>query len=178
MGANLPPEIGEVLEKLVKKAAGTETGDWITEYIDFNETEVHGVPILRVNIKDEDMAGLLGKHIGQYSTLQTGPLGGYDDLEKVCDCLTEELDRYLTPYKGKTLLDEALHYYGTDIRKELEAHYGGLAVIAIGQAVRSGQYAGVFVPCKVLLANGKTEKLMLALRNDNPEKCWLVDGGL
>ena len=78
----------------------------------------------------------------------------------------------------ETLLDEALHYYGTDIRKELEAHYRGLAVIAIGQAVRSGQYAGVFVPCKVLLANGKTEKLMLALRNDNPEKCWLVDGGL
>lgn len=78
----------------------------------------------------------------------------------------------------ETLLDEALHYYGTDIRKELEAHYGGLAVIAISQAVRSGQYAGVFVPCKVLLTNGKTEKLMLALRNDNPEKCWLVDGGL
>ena len=104
MGANLPPEIGEVLEKLVKKAAGTETGDWVTEYVDFNEAEVHGIPILRVNIKDEDMAGLLGKHIGQYSTLQTGPLGDYDDLEKVCGCLTEELDRYLTPYKGKTLL--------------------------------------------------------------------------
>lgn len=80
--------------------------------------------------------------------------------------------------RDETLLDEALHYYGTDIRKELEAHYGGLAVIAIDQAVRSGQYAGVFVPCKVLLANGKTEKLMLALRDDNPEKCWLVDGGL
>ncbi|WP_304720595.1 hypothetical protein [uncultured Alistipes sp.] len=78
----------------------------------------------------------------------------------------------------ETLLDEALHYYGTDIRKELEAHYGGLAVIAIGQAVRSGQYAGVFVPCEILLADGRTEKLMLALRNDNPEKCWLVDGGL
>ena len=39
-----------------------------------------------------------------YSTLQTGPLGDYDDLESVCACLTEELDRYLTPYKGKTLL--------------------------------------------------------------------------
>ncbi len=78
----------------------------------------------------------------------------------------------------KTLLDEALHYYGPDICKQLETHYRGLAVIAIGKAVRSGQYAGVFVPCKVLLANGKTEKLMLALRNDNSEKCWLVDGGL
>ncbi len=78
----------------------------------------------------------------------------------------------------KTLLDEALHYYGTDICKQLETHYRGLAVIAIGKAVGSGQYAGVFVPCKVLLANDKTEKLMLALRNDNSEKCWLVDGGL
>lgn len=78
----------------------------------------------------------------------------------------------------ETLLDEALHYYGTDIRKQLEAHYGGLAVIATGKAVRSGRYVGVFVPCKVLLTNGETEKLMLALRNDNPEKCWLVDGGL
>lgn len=78
----------------------------------------------------------------------------------------------------ETLLDEALHYYGTDIRKQLEAHYGGLAVIATGKAVRSGRYVGVFVPCKVLLANGETEKLMLALRNDNSEKCWLIDGGL
>lgn len=78
----------------------------------------------------------------------------------------------------ETLLDEALHYYGSGARKQLEARYGGLAIIATGKAVRSGEYPGFFVPCKVLLANGKTEKLMLALRNDNPEKCWLVDGGL
>ena len=104
MAANLPPEIGKILEGLFKKAAPSEGGDWIAEYVDFNETEVHGIPILRVNIKDEDMAGLLSKPVGQYSTLQTGPLGNYDDLENVCACLTEELDRYLTPYKGKTLL--------------------------------------------------------------------------
>lgn len=104
MAANLPPELGNVLEGLFKKAAPSENGDWIDEYVDFNETVAHGIPIQRVNIKDENMAGLLGKSIGQYSTLQTGPLGDYDDLENVCACLTEELDRYLSPYKGKTLL--------------------------------------------------------------------------
>ena len=78
----------------------------------------------------------------------------------------------------ETLLDEALHHYGSGVRKQLEARYGGLAIIAAGKAVRSGQYPGFFVPCKVRLANGETEKLMLALRNDNPERCWLVDGGL
>ncbi len=47
---------------------------------------------------------LLTRAYSPYSTLQTGPLGDYDDLENVCACLTEELDRYLSPYKGKTLL--------------------------------------------------------------------------
>lgn len=104
MAANLPPEIGKVLEGLFKKGSLSESGDWIAEYVDFIETEAHGIPVQRVNIKDEDMAGLLSKAVGQYSTLQTGPLGDYDDLENVCACLTEELDRYLSPYKGKTLL--------------------------------------------------------------------------
>ena len=104
MAAHLPPEIGKVLEGLFKKGSLSENGDWIAEYVDFSETEAHGIPVQRVNIKDEDMAGLLSKAVGQYSTLQTGPLGDYDDLENVCACLTEELDRYLSPYKGKTLL--------------------------------------------------------------------------
>ncbi|MDE6374236.1 MAG: hypothetical protein K2L09_00585 [Alistipes sp.] len=78
----------------------------------------------------------------------------------------------------EALLGQALYYYGANARKQIEARYGGLAIISTDKAVRSGEYPGVFVPCKVLLADGKTEKLMLALRNDNPEKCWLVDGGL
>lgn len=104
MPAILPPEIGKTLEGLFKKGAASEGGDWIKEYVDFSEHETHGIPIQRMSIKDEDMAGLLSKPIGRYSTLLTGPLGDYDDLENVCACLTEELDIYLSPYKGKTLL--------------------------------------------------------------------------
>lgn len=104
MAANLPPEIGKELERMFKKASQSESGGWIADFAGFSETESHGIIISRVNIKDEDMAGLLSKSVGQYSTLQTGPLGDYDDLENVCGCLTEELGRYLAPYKGKTIL--------------------------------------------------------------------------
>jgi hypothetical protein len=34
------------------------------------------------------------------------------------------------------------------------------------------------VPLKVKYADGKTEKVTLALRNDNPNHSWLVDGGI
>ena len=65
MAANLPPEIGKVLEGLFKKGSLSESGDWIAEYVDFIETEAHGIPVQRVNIKDEDLAGLLSKAVGQ-----------------------------------------------------------------------------------------------------------------
>ncbi len=78
----------------------------------------------------------------------------------------------------EALLDEALHNYGPDTRRRLAEIYRGLTIIETGKGVHSGRYPGIFIPCKVLLADGKTEKLMLALRNDNPEKCWLVDGGI
>ena len=78
----------------------------------------------------------------------------------------------------EALLDEALHYYGPGARAYIEENYRGLTPVAVGKAVRSGRYPGLLVPCEVRLANGGTEKLMLALRNDNPAQCWLVDGGL
>ena len=46
------------------------------------------------------------------------------------------------------------------------------------KAVKSGLYPGRFVKCKVVLPNGKKETLTLALRNDNKQGVWLVDGGL
>lgn len=127
--AILPPEIGKTLEGLFKKGVASEGGDWIKEYVDFSEHEAHGIPVQRMNIKDEDMAGLLGKPVGRYSTLLTGPLGDYDDLENVCACLTEELDRYLSPCKGKTLLvcgignpDSLVDSIGPETAKRILTH--------------------------------------------------------
>jgi hypothetical protein len=56
--------------------------------------------------------------------------------------------------------------------------FDGARVLEIGEEFRSGTYGGVFVPLKVRFADGKTETLNLALRNDNPNGVWQVDGGI
>lgn len=76
------------------------------------------------------------------------------------------------------ILNTALHYFKGDVMKIVEARYKGLKLKSIGKSFKSGLYPGYFVECKVILANGKEEKLTLALRNDNKEKVWLIDGGL
>lgn len=42
----------------------------------------------------------------------------------------------------------------------------------------SGAYPGYFVPCRLLKRSGEEVEINLALRNDNPNQVWLVDGGL
>lgn len=76
------------------------------------------------------------------------------------------------------ILNTAMHYFKGDLMKVVEERYRGLEVKAIEKAVKSGLYPGRFVKCKVVLPNGKKETLVLALRNDNKDKIWLVDGGL
>ncbi len=51
-------------------------------------------------------------------------------------------------------------------------------LMEIGDSYKSGSYAGVFVPCKVKFADGKTEKLNIAVRDDNYFGVWNFDGGL
>ncbi len=77
----------------------------------------------------------------------------------------------------ETLLDEAFCYYGAQVRELLRSVYKGAVILSVDKPVRSGDYAGVFVPCEILRADGKSDRLMMALRNDNSEKSWVVDGG-
>ncbi len=55
--------------------------------------------------------------------------------------------------------------------------YGGSQVVSLGEPFRSGKYPGWFVPYEVRLTNGETRHLNLALRNDNPQRRWMIDGG-
>lgn len=59
----------------------------------------------------------------------------------------------------------------------MKLEYGGLQIISIGSSFKSGRYAGVYVPYEVKLKSGEAQKYNLALRNDNPQKAWIVDGG-
>lgn len=73
------------------------------------------------------------------------------------------------------VLGDAMPYYSLP---EMCKIYKGGIPITIGEPVKSGTYAGVFIPCKLALPDGSTDKIMLALRNDNPAHSWIIDGGL
>jgi len=61
--------------------------------------------------------------------------------------------------------------------KEVKDKFGGLTLLKLGEPFKSGQYPGEFVPYEIKLKSGKTIKHNLAVRNDNPNKVWIVDGG-
>lgn len=56
--------------------------------------------------------------------------------------------------------------------------FGGLEVIKIGEPFKSGLFPGEFVPYKVKLPDGTIKDFRLALRNDNKNKVWIINGGL
>jgi outer membrane lipoprotein-sorting protein len=65
-----------------------------------------------------------------------------------------------------------------EMMKIIKSKYSGLKVVKIGEPFKSGLYPGEFVPYEVILSNGSTREFNLAIRNDNENKVWLVDGGL
>lgn len=76
------------------------------------------------------------------------------------------------------ILNTAMTLHNGDLIKVVEARYKGVEVKSIGKAQSSGLYPGKFVKCKVVMPDGSKETLMLALRNDNKQGVWVVDGGL
>jgi hypothetical protein len=56
-------------------------------------------------------------------------------------------------------------------------YYGKSQIISIGTSFKSGLYPGKFVPYKVKLKSGEILGSNLCVRNDNPQKAWMIDGG-
>ena len=69
---------------------------------------------------------------------------------------------------------EALRFYDP----QAFGRYLGLKVLSVGEPFRSGEYCGWFVPCRVKLKSGEVGEFNLALRNDNPNGVWTLDGGV
>ena len=76
------------------------------------------------------------------------------------------------------ILNTAMALFKGDLMKVVEERYKGVEVRSIGKAQSSGLYPGKFVKCKVIMPDGSKETLRLALRNDNRQGVWVVDGGL
>jgi hypothetical protein len=59
----------------------------------------------------------------------------------------------------------------------LKRAYGGIQVVSVGEPFQSGSYPGWFVPYEIRMSGGHVKKHNLAVRNDNPQKRFILDGG-
>lgn len=57
-------------------------------------------------------------------------------------------------------------------------YLGGLTLVSVGEPFKAGLYPGWFVPYEIKIQGKWTKKFNLAIRNDNPKKMWMVDGGI
>jgi outer membrane lipoprotein-sorting protein len=75
--------------------------------------------------------------------------------------------------------DEFLKFWPMSVVDEgLKRHLGGLEVISLGEPFKSGKYPGWFIPYEIRLKNGTIRKHNLAVRNDNPARRYIFDGGI
>jgi len=75
--------------------------------------------------------------------------------------------------------DELLKFWSASaVDERIKNYLGGIEIISIGEPFKSGNYAGWFVPYEIKLNGGQIKKFNLAVRNDNPAKRYVVDGGI
>jgi outer membrane lipoprotein-sorting protein len=75
--------------------------------------------------------------------------------------------------------DEVLKFWSASaVDQSLKDSLGGIEVVSIGEPFKSGNYPGWFVPYEIRFKSGGVKKFNLAIRNDNPAKRYVVDGGI
>jgi hypothetical protein len=85
---------------------------------------------------------------------------------------------YLFNALAKEDWDAVLEVYpSSTVPDGIKKLYGHLSILSVGEPFQSGLYAGYFVPYQIRLADGTVKSHNLAMRNDNPQKRWMVDGG-
>jgi hypothetical protein len=62
--------------------------------------------------------------------------------------------------------------------EQIKEYLGGLQVISIGEPFKMGEFPGWYVPYKVRFNNGLVQDWDLAIRNDNPARRYVFDGGI
>jgi hypothetical protein len=64
---------------------------------------------------------------------------------------------------------------------ETIAQMGVSAVVSLGEPFRTGAFPGLYVPYVIRVGQGDavtTRTYNLAVRNDNPQRRWIFDGGI
>lgn len=68
--------------------------------------------------------------------------------------------------------------FGLPVTEQVKKILGGLTIDKIGEPFQSQDYPGWFVPYEIKFRTGQVHKHNLAVRNDNPAKRFIVDGGI
>jgi hypothetical protein len=111
-------------------------------------------------------------------------VGWYEEPAKLAD--NEKYEK-MTPKEAARAFFEACskedwqelkNYWPIPVNEKFKKNLGGLDIINIGEPFQAKPYPGWFVPYEIKFKNGEVQKHNLAVRNDNPAKRYMVDGGL
>lgn len=114
-----------------------------------------------------------------------------DGREYITDILSDPNYEKITPKKAAEAFfkacseknwDEFLKFMppldNDDRIEQIKQYLGGLQVISVGEPFKRGEFPGWYVPYKVRFNNGLVQDWDLAIRNDNPAKRYVLDGGI
>lgn len=73
--------------------------------------------------------------------------------------------------------EEVGKFLSMPLPPQVKEYLAGLTIVSIGEPFQSGRYPGWFVPYEIRFKDGQVKKHNLAVRNDNPAKRYVVDGG-
>ncbi len=97
------------------------------------------------------------------------------DNERYAQMTPEEAARGYFEACAREDWDEYKKFYTRPASDRTKTRLGGLEVLSIGKAFRSGSYAGWYVPFEIKLTSGEVQKFNLPMRNDNPGKRFVAD---
>ena len=137
-----------------------------SESIDYN------VPLTAADLYDKALFDSITFNDMEIKVEASSPLIGIE-ADEAAEIILKAMQTW-----DSEILNTAMFYFKGDLMKVVEERYKGVEVRSIGKAQSSGLYPGKFVKCKVIMPDGSKETLRLALRNDNRQGVWLVDGGL
>ena len=89
----------------------------------------------------------------------------------------ETAERFFNGFAQEDWATVLTVYPASEVSPQMRKAFGRLELVSLGEPFQVPVYGGWFVPYKIRFANGHTKSWKLAVRNDNPEGRWKVDGG-
>jgi hypothetical protein len=157
--------------------AGTKRLEAMKIVLHANEQDVLVFEVTRIDYDPQLAEAVFALELPKDVVLASQPTT-LPDNEKYASMKPKQAAEAFFEACAKEDWDEAMKFWGSKIDDRIRKYLGGLKVVSIGEPFQSKPYLGWFVPYEIIMKSGETKKFNLAVRNDNPAKRWIVDGGL